>query len=63
MKLLRLGIQDAYLIQFTRYYDERGYLQEVYNHESFPAQISGFFSCKTEHTIKIKAGRFVAHLI
>ena len=46
MKTLKLAIEGAYLLQFSRYNDERGYLEEIYNHEAFPLEIAQYFPVK-----------------
>ena len=46
VKVLKLPIRNAYILEFARYHDHRGYLEEVYNHESFPSEIARFFPVK-----------------
>ena len=57
MKTLKLTIEDAYILQFPRYYDERGYLEEVYNQEAFPLEIAKYFPVKQNTVSRSKKVR------
>ncbi len=46
MKLLQLPVKDAYIVEFDRHCDDRGYLEEVYNDEQYPEELRKYFPVK-----------------
>ncbi len=54
MKITKLHIEGARILEYTRHHDHRGHLEELYNHEQLPEEVTKHFPVQQNTLSKSK---------
>ena len=53
VKTVPIYIKDAYIIEYPRFSDDRGFLEEIYNDEKYPDVIRKHYTSVKQNTLAV----------